>query len=246
MFDSMPARSRWGFPLSVVSHLAVVGLIVGASLMVSVSMDDPPSFILFLTPAAPPPPPPPLPPLGSESNDNSKQQIEEIEPELEEIVQPREEILEEVPEVEEVGSDDATGDDGERDGVLWGERDGDPLGERDGRRDGVPNGSPEGLGSAEEGPIVVAGEVTSPVLKHKLEPEYPEIARRARLEGQVILAAVISASGKVVEVTVVRSSNPLFDEAAIEAVEQWEYEPARQRGRPVAVFFTIDVRFSLR
>jgi protein TonB len=57
---------------------------------------------------------------------------------------------------------------------------------------------------------------------------------------------VISATGHVEEVTVLRSSSPLFEEAALEAVRQWEYEPARQGPHPVAVYFTIDVRFTLR
>jgi TonB family protein len=50
----------------------------------------------------------------------------------------------------------------------------------------------------------------------------------------------------VEEVRILRSSNQVFDEAAIEAVRKWEYQPAQQDGRPVAVYFTVVVEFELR
>lgn len=240
MIDPTQSRSRWAFPLSVLSHVTVIGLIVGASFLVTVSVKDPGSFIIFSVVASPPPPPPPPPPLGSKAAD-TRQQVEEIVPEPEEILQPQE-IVEEMPVVEEHTSGDVGNDVGGPDGVPWGQRDGVPGGKLNGMPDGVLGGT----GPVEQAPLIVGGEVTPPVLKHKLEPEYPEIARRARLEGRVILEAVISATGSVEEVRILRSSNPLFDEAAIEAVQQWEYEPARQSGRPVAVYFTVDVVFSLR
>ena len=248
MFDPMlqtrtvdvQVRSRWAFPVSVLSHIMVIGVIVAASLMVTVSLKDPEPFIIFAALAPLPPPPAPALPAGPAATD-SRQQVEEIVPEPDEILQPHE-TLEELPIVEESGGEDI----GRDAGVLGGVPGGDPDGVPGGVLDGVPGGPLGSTGPAEQIPRIVTSEMTPPVLKRKLEPEYPELARNSRLQGRVILQAVISTTGKVEEVTILRSSNPLFDEAAIDAVRQWEYEPARQGGRPVAVYFTIDVLFSLR
>jgi protein TonB len=80
-----------------------------------------------------------------------------------------------------------------------------------------------------------------------VEPEYPEMARVARLEGRVILQAVIDGEGLVREIEVLRCNRPYvgFEEAATVAVQQWRYEPAMQNERPVSVFFTIRVDFEL-
>jgi len=85
-----------------------------------------------------------------------------------------------------------------------------------------------------------------PVIIKKVEPNYPDVARRARIEGKVILQAVVDKNGNVGEVTVLSSNNPMFNDNAIEAVKQWKYKPALQSGRPVAVYYTIRVDFRLR
>jgi protein TonB len=100
------------------------------------------------------------------------------------------------------------------------------------------------------GPLLAGvGDVTNPVLipESKIEPEYPELARVARLEGNVILQAVIHKDGSVGEVEVLRSNRPNmgFEDSAIAAVRQWRYEPALQNGRPVEVYFTVIVEFTL-
>jgi len=100
------------------------------------------------------------------------------------------------------------------------------------------------------GPLLAGvGDVTNPVLipETKIDPEYPELARVARLEGNVILQAIIHADGTVGEVQVLRSNRPNmgFEEAAIGAVQQWRYEPALQNGKPVEVYFTVFVEFKL-
>jgi protein TonB len=75
-------------------------------------------------------------------------------------------------------------------------------------------------------------------------PVYPEVARQARVEGTVILEAVIDTSGRVTQLRVLRSV-PLLDQAALEAVRQWRYTPSTYGGRPVSVLMTITVRFTL-
>jgi len=75
-------------------------------------------------------------------------------------------------------------------------------------------------------------------------PVYPEIAQRARVQGTVILEAILDVTGKVERVRVLRSE-PLLDDAAIKAVQQWRYTPTELNGVPVPVLMTINVRFTL-
>jgi protein TonB len=103
----------------------------------------------------------------------------------------------------------------------------------------------------EEGPVRAGfGGVTYPVLieSTKVLPKYPELARKAKVTGNVILEAVIHKDGTVGGVKVLRSpgANLGFETAAIEAVEQWRYKPGVQNGRPVDVYFTIVVEFVLK
>ena len=85
-----------------------------------------------------------------------------------------------------------------------------------------------------------------PVLVRKVHPEYPAMARTARLPGFVLIQAVVGEDGGVAEVSVLRASSPLFVDAAVEAVRQWRYRPALQSGRPVRVYFTVRVEFQLK
>ena len=81
----------------------------------------------------------------------------------------------------------------------------------------------------------------------KLTPEYPELARVARVDGQVILQAIVRKDGTVGDISVIRVNRPNlgFEDSAIVAVMQWRYEPALQNGKPVEVYFTVVVDFSL-
>jgi TonB family protein len=92
----------------------------------------------------------------------------------------------------------------------------------------------------------VGGEVTRPVKVHSPAPVYTEIARRARVQGLVVIQAVIDRDGNVVSAEVLRGLPMGLDQAALDAVRQWRYEPATLRGRPVAVTFTLTVRFELQ
>ena len=76
-------------------------------------------------------------------------------------------------------------------------------------------------------------------------PEYPLIARNARVQGVVILEAVIDERGEVGRIKVLRSV-PLLDNAAITAVQQWRYTPTLLNGVPVSVLMTITVNFTLQ
>ena len=66
------------------------------------------------------------------------------------------------------------------------------------------------------------------------------------IQGIVILEAVITKTGTVEDVRVLRALHPILDQAAISAVKQWKYQPAMLNGRPVKVYFTVTVNFTLR
>ena len=76
--------------------------------------------------------------------------------------------------------------------------------------------------------------------------EYPEFARRAGIEGQVVVQFVVDERGNVVDPVVLRSPNELLSEAALDAVRQSRFTPGQQRGRPVKVRFAVPVTFRLR
>jgi TonB family protein len=94
-------------------------------------------------------------------------------------------------------------------------------------------------------PIEIKGDVQSPVLTTRVDPLYPEAARRLHLSGLVILQAVIDTSGRVDDLRVTRSAGALLDSAAIAAIEKWIYRPATLHGRAVKVFLTVTVDFAL-
>lgn len=91
--------------------------------------------------------------------------------------------------------------------------------------------------------------IRNPSLIHQVDPEYPELGRVARLEATVILQAMIRTDGTVGELQVMKSNRPRmgFEEAAIEAVSRWRFEPARriQDETPIDVYFTVFVDFKL-
>jgi periplasmic protein TonB len=101
------------------------------------------------------------------------------------------------------------------------------------------------VGKPSEPAILAVGDVKPPRLVRRIEPEYPGIAREARIEGIVILEATTDVYGRVSSVRVLRSV-PLLDEAAAAAVRQWVYEPLMLNGRPRPVTFTVTVRFVLQ
>ena len=94
-------------------------------------------------------------------------------------------------------------------------------------------------------PIRVGGNVQASRLIHRVEPEYPELAKRTRVSGMVILEVIVSEAGTVEDVTVIRG-HPLLNEAAIRAVRQWKYSPYFLNGEPIPVTATVTVKFVLR
>jgi protein TonB len=84
--------------------------------------------------------------------------------------------------------------------------------------------------------------VQQPVKIKDVPPVYPAIAKSARVSGTVVVEATIDTDGRVVDAHVVKSV-PLLDQAALDAVRQWEYRPSTVAGKPVPVVMTINVNF---
>jgi protein TonB len=97
-----------------------------------------------------------------------------------------------------------------------------------------------------EGPYELDGRVQPPVKLHAPRPGYTERARRHRIQGVVVLRAVIDDQGLVRDLTVLRGLPLGLTEAALEATREWRFEPARLGSRPVAVFMNLAVTFQLQ
>jgi protein TonB len=110
---------------------------------------------------------------------------------------------------------------------------------------GVPEPPPA------SGPLLAGAEgVTLPELipESKIKPDYPELARVARIEGRVILQAIVLKDGSVGELEILSCNRPGmgFEESAVAAVAKWRYRPAMQGSKPVDVYFTVRVDFELQ
>jgi len=108
---------------------------------------------------------------------------------------------------------------------------------------GIPEAPPE---PEPTGPIYVTGDVQKPEKVSSVPPQYTEIARKARIQGVVILQSIIDEQGNVTDVSVLKGLPMGLSEAASEAVKQWKYKPATLNGKPVAVYFNLTVNFQLQ
>lgn len=95
------------------------------------------------------------------------------------------------------------------------------------------------------GPVRVAQLPIAPTKIADARPLYPEIARSARVEGTVVLEAVLDQTGRVTQLRVIQSV-PMLNQAALDAVRQWRYTPSIYGGQPVSVLMTITIRFTLQ
>ncbi|HEY3741623.1 MAG TPA: M56 family metallopeptidase [Bryobacteraceae bacterium] len=88
--------------------------------------------------------------------------------------------------------------------------------------------------------------VTPPKVLHKIQPDYTENARAAKIQGSVVLAVEIATNGRAENVRVERSLDESLDQSAVEAVKKWEFRPADKDGQPVRVSAHIEVNFHLK
>lgn len=111
---------------------------------------------------------------------------------------------------------------------------------------GMGLGIPGGVASGRQwtGPIRVGGNVQAARIINRVQPEYPERARRNGITGTVRLHVIVGKDGAIKQLEVV-SGHPLLQQAALDAVRQWRYQPTLLNGEPVEVDTTIDIIFSL-
>lgn len=93
--------------------------------------------------------------------------------------------------------------------------------------------------------VHVGGNIRAPRQVKHVDPVYPEEAKAAGVQGVVVIEIRIGTKGSVVEARVLRSI-PMLDQAALDAVYQWEYEPTLLNGKPVDVEITVTVNFTLK
>ena len=108
-----------------------------------------------------------------------------------------------------------------------------------------PQGVEGGIGDA---PVFVPCEVMPSFLRKK-EPRYPEMARRAGIEGKVFVSVLVSEKGKPIKAKIMKrvpSDQTIFDEAAIECVMKSTYSPGVQNSSPIEVWLAVPIRFTLR
>jgi protein TonB len=130
---------------------------------------------------------------------------------------------------------------------------GEGTGAGTGRGSGIGSGTGSGLGRGSGGGM--GGDVyrpgngiSSPQLLQEVKPQYTAGALRERLQGMVVMEAVVMPDGSVGAVRITRSLDTMFglDQEAIIAVKQWRFRPGVYRGRPVAVLVVVELTFALR
>lgn len=219
------SRSRYTLPVSIAAHVVIAAVVVIVPLVATDTLPAPRAVIgAFTADAATPPPPPPpaasaarpTPTLPASSPAAPRDAPSAIDPE---------------PARETTSS--AVGDPA---GVVG----------------GIPNGIVGGVGVVPDVPVPAPAAITRPVpvggrikepakIKH-VPPAYPPMAQQARIEGIVIIEAVIGTDGRVKEARVLRSK-ALLDDAALQAVRQWVFTPTTLNGVPVPVIMTVTVNF---
>ena len=221
-------------PCSAALHAAAAVALIAVPLFGSSEIPRPPRAIqaFFVEPmVAPPPAPPPPPPPASPATPSRAAPAPAADA-IDRLTVPVE-----VPS--ELRPDEGL-DLGIGGGVAGGVAGGVPG--------GVVGGVVGGLSDAVAGapppvaPVRVGGHIKQPTKLRHVAPVYPKVAMAASVQGVVIIEAVIDATGRVAETRILRGV-PMLDEAALEAVRQWEYTPTLLDGVPTPVRMTITVTF---
>jgi len=190
---------------------------------------------------APPPPPPPPPPAAAEAASRVIQRVSEIS---DGHLRTPGKIPQKIQMIKE---DEAPPPSFSTGGVVGGVPGGIPGGQMGGVIGGIIS-STSNLSAvpklAAPKRIRISQGVTEGRLIQKIQPEYPTIAKAARIQGSVVLSAVISKTGEI-ENLVLISGHPMLVPAAIKAVQQFRYRPFLLNGEPVEVETTITVNFQL-
>jgi periplasmic protein TonB len=229
---------RATIPIAYIFEIILVGVLVLIPLIYTEAL---PKSTLMVSLTAPPPPPPPPPPPAAAPPKVVVHHITEEDLMKAPTVIPK--TIRQVKDEPEPPPQSAAV------GVVGGV----PGGVPGGSAGGVIGGIIGGVGTAPPPPppkaatpkrIRVGGQVESAKLIFQPKPEYPPLAKMARIQGTVRLEAVISKDGTIQDLKTV-SGHPLLVKAALDAVQRWRYQPTLLNGEPVEVVTEIDVNFTL-
>jgi protein TonB len=211
-------------------------LLVGVMILIPLIYTEalPKQQLMTFLVAPPPPPPPPPPPAAT------PQVVKKVQTD---IIQGQLRTPTKIPKkIEKVVEDTAPAP---ASAVLGGVPGGVPGGTTGGVLGGVlsaASGPPPKIAAPQKVRVsegVLAGQALS-----QPKPLYPQIAKAARVQGQVVLQATISKQGTIENLKVV-SGHPMLIQAALDAVKQWRYKPYMLNGEPVEVETTITVNFTM-
>ena len=182
---------------------------------------------------APPPPPPPPPPPAAPVH------VVRVQTELDnsQLRQPTK-IPEKVKIVQEEEAPPTTA------GVMGGVPGGVPGGSMGGVIGGIIGTSTAAVPKVAVSRMRVSSGVTAGLLLKRVEPTYPALAKTARVQGVVVLHAIISKTGTIEGLTLM-SGPAMLAPAAIDAVKQWRYKPYLLNGDPIELDTTVEVHFNL-
>jgi TonB family protein len=96
-----------------------------------------------------------------------------------------------------------------------------------------------------QGPARAGAGVSAPRVTFKRDPEYSETARKAKIQGGVVLSLVVDTNGEASDIIVILPLGEGLDEKAVEAVKAWRFEPGMKDGQPVRVQATVSLEFRL-
>ncbi len=233
-------RSRLATTLSFVFQCLFVGVVLIVPLMFT---DVLPREQLLTFLEAPPPPPPP-PPAASAAAARVVRHIES------DLMNGRLRAPSRIPQTVQMIREDEAPPDLSGGGVPGGVPGGIPGGQIGGVLGGILSSAPKVVAVPKlvtpTAPkrIRVSQGVTEGRLIVRIEPKYPVIALTARVQGRVVLNAVISKTGEIENLVLV-SGHPMLVQAAIAAVKQWRYRPYLLNGEPVEVETTVNVNFEI-
>jgi len=235
-FHLKKPRTVWDVILSAFGHALAVALMILIPLCYTHAISLPQYEKTFLV--APPPPPPPAPmrafvPRHTRSFiEQGKLFAPRVIPKT--IAQIKETTPPEQPALGSLGGVPGGVPGGQLGGVLGGILRGNHL---------MPSPPPPRV-PAHAALLRVGGKVQPPRLLEQVQPAYPFLARQARMQGDVELDCIIDQHGNVTQMKLV-SGNPLFVNAAFNAVRQWKYQPTLLNGQPIDVEMVVNVHFQL-
>ena len=231
----LPSHATLPIMLSTSVQAAVIAVIALLPLLfVTERLPEVPTMLAFV--AMPPSPPPPPPPPASAKPKQA--QKAEASPKQVQLAAPVEEPRSIEPLPDDEGFD--VGVPGGVEGGIIGGVVGGVVG-------GLPEAPPPPPppAPARPTPVRIGGQLKQPQLIRRVDPEYPPLAVRARVQGIVILEATVGEDGNVQEVRLLRSAHPLLDPAAEAAVRQWRYSPVVLNDTPVPFILTVTLSFFL-